>query len=149
MLPVVQRAYFGLGESTWTTTGESRRCTWATVLDPQRSNVATRFPSQKRRALLSQVQMCNGQTDKAHRSGLRRGGHAEAGCPVPQPALRAAVGDAQVRGQVAGPGKLLDAQVARVLDAQGTVHLHVPVQTAPRGEGPVARPAEGRRHLLG
>lgn len=51
--------------------------------------------------------------------------------------------DAQVGGEVAGPGKLLGAQVAGVLHPEGPVHLHVPVEAAARRKRPVARAAEG------
>lgn len=70
-------------------------------------------------------------------------GVSEAAHAVPR--LGRAVCDAQVGGEVAGPGKLLGAEVAGVLDPERPVHLHVPVEAAARRKRPVARAAEGTR----
>lgn len=84
-----------------------------------------------------------------HSSGLSSAGRqaearvSEAAHAVPR--LGRAMRDAQVGGEVAGPGKLLGAQVAGVLDPEGPVHLHVPVEAAARRKRPVARAAEGTR----
>lgn len=57
--------------------------------------------------------------------------------------LRRAMRDAQVRGEVAGPGKFFSAQVASMLDTKWPVHLHVPIEAASCCKGAVARAAEG------
>lgn len=96
-----------------------------------------------------------GQPPELGQGGWGRGG-ALGGCPeAPDavPALGRPVGDAQVGGEVAGPCELLDAQVAGVLHPERPVHLHVPVQAAPRSKCPVACAAVWRgrfpaRHCL-
>lgn len=55
----------------------------------------------------------------------------------------------QVRGEVARPGKFLDAQGAAVLDAQWTVHLHVPIQAALGSKRTIARSAVRGWRFLG
>lgn len=92
-----------------------------------------------------------GQPPELGQGGWGRGG-ALGGCPeAPDavPALGRPVGDAQVGGEVAGPCELLDAQVAGVLHPERPVHLHVPVQAAPRSKCPVARAAVWRGRFLG